>query len=108
MRAQRGCLLHSPAAMPEKPRVKAPKQRVTHKPKDAERQRRMLMYGGGALVALAAVFVLVFVLGVGGGDPSAAEVREKVRDAGGTMRTVDARPGDHTLQPDQKGDWNTD
>jgi Protein of unknown function (DUF3105) len=94
--------------MPEKPRVKAPKQRVTHKPKDADRQRRMLMYGGGALVVLAAVFLLVVVLGLGGGEPSPGEVREKVKAAGGTMRTVDALPGDHTLQADEKGDWNTD
>ena len=41
-------------------------------------------------------------------SPSVGEVREKVRAAGGTLQVVDARPGDHTLQPDQKGDWNTD
>jgi hypothetical protein len=95
--------------MPEKPRVKAPKQRVTHKPTDPARRQRMLMLGGGVLAALAVVFVLVFVLGLGGGDPSPSEVREKVREAGGTFQAVNAKPGEHTLLADQTSEeWNTD
>jgi Protein of unknown function (DUF3105) len=95
--------------MPDKPRVKAPKQRVTHKPTDPARRQRMLMLGGGVIAAIAVVFVLVVVLGVGGGDPSPGDVREKVRAAGGTFRSVNALAGDHTLTPDQRSpDWNTD
>jgi hypothetical protein len=94
--------------MADKPRVKAPKQRVTQRQSDPGRTRRMMLIGGGALAAVAVVFAGV-ALGLGGGDPSAAEVREKVVAAGGTLREVPAQPGDHTLGPDDTSeDWNTD
>jgi len=94
--------------MADKPRVKAPKQRVTQRQADPGRTRQMMLIGGGVLAAAAVVFGLV-VLGIGGGDPSVADVREKVVAAGGTLREVEALPGDHTLGADDTSeDWNTD
>lgn len=93
----------------QKPRVKAPKQRATVKPADAARRRRLAMLAGGGVAALAALFVLVVVLGVGGGDPSPSEVRGKLEDAGCTLVAKNAKPGDHTLQENEKSNaWNTD
>ena len=66
------------------------------------------MYGGGGLIALLAIVGVAVLLGVGSGDPSAAEVREKLVAAGCTLRGVDAQAGDHTLGPDDTSDWNTD
>ena len=68
-----------------------------------------MMLGGGGLVALLAVVGIATLLGIGAGDPSAGEVREKLVAAGCTMRTVDAQPGEHTLAADDTSDsWNTD
>ena len=93
----------------QKPRVKAPKQRATHRPEEAAaRRRQLLILGGGGLLVLAAVFLLVVVLGVGGGDPSPSEVRGKLEDAGCTLVAKNAQPGEHTLQADGKFKWNTD
>jgi hypothetical protein len=93
----------------QKPRVKAPKQRTTPKAHDPARQRRILMYTGGAIAAIAVLFVLVVVLGIGGGDPSPSEVRGKLEDAGCTFVAKNAKPGNHTLQENEKSKaWNTD
>jgi hypothetical protein len=95
--------------MATKTRVKAPKQRHTPKVQDTGRQRRMLMLGGAGLAVLAAIVLLVVVVGLGSGGPSPADVREEVEEAGGTLREVKAKPGDHTLGPDETTkQWNTD
>jgi hypothetical protein len=68
----------------------------------------MLMYGGGALAALAAAAVIVALVGLAGGEPSPEEVRADLEAAGCTMQAVDAKPGRHSLAPDETADWNTD
>ena len=95
--------------MGQKPRVKAPKQRSSQRrAEDEAKKRRLYMLGGGTLVAVLAIAGLVGLVGIAGGEPGPAEVREKVESAGGTLREVQAQPGEHSLQPDEKGDWNTD
>jgi Protein of unknown function (DUF3105) len=96
--------------MAEKPRVKAPKQRsAQRRAEDDAKRRRLMMYGGVGLVAVIAIVGIAALLGVGGGDPDPAEVRQELVAAGCTMRTVDALPGDHTLADDETSDtWNTD
>jgi hypothetical protein len=94
--------------MADKPRVKAPKQRASSRPDDSGRDRRLLLYVGGALVVLAVGVAAVALVGFGGGGPSPAEVRADLEAAGCTLQAVDAQPGSHTLGPDEKGDWNTD
>lgn len=91
-----------------KPRVKAPRQRTTPKPKAAADRRRMMMLGGGALAALAAVVAIVALLGLGGGGPSPEEVRADLETAGCTLQAVKAQPGRHSLAEDATAKWNTD
>jgi hypothetical protein len=63
----------------------------------------------GATAAVAAVLGLA-ALSLGGGDPSAADARTALEDAGCSFRTTDALPGEHSVE--QPGDtdrtWNTD
>jgi len=94
--------------MADKPRVKAPKQRATQRAADPGRKRRLIILGAGALVALAAVAGVVALLGVGGGDPSPADVRADLEAAGCTLQAVDGMRGDHSLGPDETAKWNTD
>jgi hypothetical protein len=95
--------------MADKPRVKAPKQRATQRrAQDEAKRKRLLMLGGGGLAALAAIVGIVALLGLGGGEPTAAEVRAKVEEAGGTLVAKKAQLGEHTLQPDDTAKWNTD
>ncbi len=107
-RAQPGRLLHSPAAMADKPRVRAPKQRTTPRPDDPARNRRLLLYGVGVVVALAAFAAAVFLVGFGAGDPSPEEVRAELEAVGCELQAVDAQRGQHSLQADGTADWNTD
>jgi hypothetical protein len=96
--------------MAEKPKVRAPKQRTSQRrAEDEAKRRQLMMLGGGALVVLLAIVGVGVLLGVGAGDPSPSEVRQKLVAAGCTMRTVDAKPGDHTLAADDTSkEWNTD
>lgn len=100
--------------MPPKPRVKAPKQRSSQRrAEDEAKKRRLYMLGGGTLVAVLAVVGIVALLGLGGGDASAAEVRADLRAVGCTMKVVEAVPNlsNHSDFPDPKArsaDWNTD
>ncbi|MBA3433525.1 MAG: DUF3105 domain-containing protein [Actinobacteria bacterium] len=94
--------------MADKPRVKAPKQRATQRAADPGRKRRLIILGAGALVALAAVAGVVALLGVGGGDPSPADVRADLEAAGCTLQAVEAQPGQHSLPADGTAKWNTD
>jgi Protein of unknown function (DUF3105) len=95
--------------MADKPRVKAPKQRSTPRVEDPGRTRRLLMYGAGATLAVAAVVVLA-ALTLGGGDPGEAEARTALQDAGCTLKVAEALPGEHSID-DPGGTsrtWNTD
>ena len=66
------------------------------------------MYGGVALIALAAVAAAVFLAGFGGNDVSAEKVRAELEAAGCTLQAVKAQRGQHSLGPDETADWNTD
>ena len=95
--------------MADKPRVKAPKQRTSQRrAEDDAKRRRLYMYGGGGVVALLAIVGVAVLLGLGSGDPTPAEVREKLVATGCTMRGVEAQAGEHTLGADDTFDWNTD
>jgi hypothetical protein len=96
--------------MPEKPRVKAPKQRQSA-PRDDSSRRRMLTIGA-AIAGVAAGFVVVAVLTglVGGTDTGEAALPVKFEEAGCTFRKVPALAGAHSVaQPDGASKrWNTD
>jgi hypothetical protein len=95
--------------MADKPRVRAPKQRATQRRvEDEAKKRRLYMVGGGTLVALLAIVGIVALLGLGGGDPSPAEVRADLTAAGCTLQAVKAQPGQHTLTADGTAKWNTE
>ncbi|HXG76046.1 MAG TPA: DUF3105 domain-containing protein [Gaiellaceae bacterium] len=96
--------------MPEKPRVKAPKQRAGA-PQGTSTGSRLAVLGAalGALVAVGAVAAFVG-LGGGGGGVDEAAVRTALRAAGCTLQDVPAKPGAHSVQ-DPGGtapSWNTD
>jgi hypothetical protein len=96
--------------MPEKPRVKAPKQRQSA-PRDDSSRRRMLTIGA-AIAGVAAGFVVVAVLTglVGGTDTGEAALPAKFEEAGCTFQKVPALAGAHSVaQPDGTSKrWNTD
>ncbi len=94
--------------MADKPRVRAPKQRATPRPDDPSRNRRQLLYGAGAVIALAAVGAAVFLVGFGGNDASPEKVRADLEAAGCTLQVVNAQRGQHSLGADETADWNTD
>jgi hypothetical protein len=100
--------------MANKPRVKAPKQRAAQRrAEDEAKKRRLYMLGGGTLVAVLAVVGVVALLGIGGGEASAADVRADLEAAGCTMKVVEAVPNlsNHSDFPDPEArskDWNTD
>ncbi len=94
--------------MADKPRVRAPKQRASTRPDDSDRNRRLLMYGVGAVIALAALAAAVFLAGFGGNDPNPDKVRADLEAAGCTLQAVKAQRGQHTLAADETFDWNTD
>ena len=96
--------------MADKPRVKAPKQRVATADETARRRKTW------AIVAAIAGVVLGFVavgalLGVGGGGgPSPEELRAKFVTAGCTFKIVPALEGAHSIaEPGGTSNrWNTD
>jgi hypothetical protein len=96
--------------MPEKPRVKAPKQRQSA-PRDDSSRRRMLTIGA-AIAGVAAGFVVVAVLTglVGGTDTGEAALPAKFEEAGCTFQKVPALAGAHSVaQPDGTSKrWDTD
>ena len=100
--------------MPPKPRVKAPKQRSSQRHAEAEaKKRRLYMLGGGTLVLVLAVVGIAGLLGLGGGEASAAEVRADLRAAGCTMQVKEAvaNISNHSDFPDPEArnpTWNTD
>ena len=68
----------------------------------------MLLYGAGAIVALAALAAAVFLVGIGGNDPSPEEVRTELEAAGCELKAVKAQRGQHSLGADETFDWNTE
>jgi Protein of unknown function (DUF3105) len=100
--------------MPPKPRVKAPKQRSSQKhAEDQARKRRLYMLGGATLAVLLAIAAIVGLLGLGGGDADAADVRADLEAAGCTMQVVEAVPNisNHSDFPNPEATsaaWNTD
>ena len=67
-----------------------------------------MLYGGGALIVLAALAAAVFLVGFGDNGPSPEKVRADLEAAGCTLQGVKAQPGQHSLGPDETADWNTD
>src|SRR5918994_653693 len=98
--------------MAPKPRVRAPKQRsAQRRAEDEAKKRRLYMLGGGTLVVVLAIVGAVALLGLGGGEASAADVRADLRAAGCTMQVVEAAPNsaNHTDDPEARNPgWNTD
>ena len=95
--------------MADKPRVKAPKQRVATADETARRRKTWAIVAAvaGLVLGLVAVGAL---LGVGGGGgPSPAELRMKVEAAGCTFQVAPALAGAHSID-DSAGTssrWNT-
>jgi hypothetical protein len=92
--------------MPEKPRVKAPKQRGTPKPEKAARSRRILLLAVGLGALVVAGVAVVALVGFAGD----AEARPKLEAAGCTFQVVPGGPAEHSVvDPAGKSDeWNTD
>ena len=99
--------------VPKPPRrVQAPQRRSTPSHgTDGDRRRLLLVVAAVSALVLVAV-VLGIVLLAGGGDDgeSVDEVRAAMTDAGCTLESVPAQPGEHTAAVDATEDpkWNTD
>lgn len=100
--------------MPEKPRVKAPKQRTGGTPRDGGGRRSLvvaLVAGVGLLAGVFAVLALTSLAG-GGEDHAAleAKARSALEAAGCTLEVADALEGRHSIaDPDDVSkEWNTD
>ena len=100
--------------MPNKPRVKAPKQRTSQRrAEDEAKKRRLYAIGAGSIAILLAIVAAVALLGLGGGEASAADVRADLKTAGCKMKVVEAvsNISNHSDFPDPEArskDWNTD
>ena len=100
--------------MANKPRVKAPKQRSSQRrAEDEAKKRRLLAIGAGSIAVLLAIVAAVALLGLGGDEASAAEVRTNLEAAGCKMKVVEAvaNISNHSDFPDPEArskDWNTD
>jgi hypothetical protein len=100
--------------MANKPRVKAPKQRTSQRrAEDEAKKRRLYALGGGSLLVLLAIIGAVALLGLGGDEASAADVRADLEAAGCTMVVKEAVPNvsNHSDFPDPEArnpNWNTD
>jgi hypothetical protein len=92
-------------------RVQAPKRRsASTTPDDADRRRKLLLAGLAALLVVAAIVGGYLALGGGGNEDSAESVRAALVEAGCTLESQPAQPGDHTAEIDADDDpkWNTD
>lgn len=96
--------------MPEKPRVRAPKQRAAGPSGGARRRGVLVAVVVGVLAAVAIGGVAFVALGSSGGGPDVEAVRTSMKAAGCTLQEVEALPGEHTItDPGGTSDeWNTD
>lgn len=97
--------------MADKPRVKAPKQRVGSTTQSVDRRRVLVIGAAIAGVALGFVVVAAALGFMGGGSDStdAEAVRAKFEAAGCTFQSAPAVEGQHSLGSDGTSDkWNTD
>lgn len=100
--------------MPEKPRVKAPKQRSGSSPGGSDGRRFLVVAVVAGLGLLAGVFAVLALTSFVGGDEDHAAQEEKARAAleaaGCTLQVADALEGKHSIaDPDDVSDeWNTD
>jgi hypothetical protein len=96
--------------MADKPRVKAPKQRVATADETARRRRTWVIVAAGAGVVLGFVAVAALLGFVGGSrGASPEELRTKLETAGCSFKVVPALEGVHSIQ-DPGGSssrWNT-
>jgi len=93
-------------------RVQAPRRRSTPiTAADADRRRRLL-YASVAAALVVVALVLAVVLFAGGEEASddVAGVRAALVEAGCTLQSAPAQPGDHSAAADATSDpkWNTD
>ncbi|HXF98370.1 MAG TPA: DUF3105 domain-containing protein [Gaiellaceae bacterium] len=95
--------------MPEKPRVKAPKQRAASPRAGGGPRREVVALGAASLAIVLVVGAILAFVGFAGGDrPGEAEVRKALEAAGCTLKVVPALPGRHSLGPDDTSkQWNT-
>lgn len=93
--------------MPDKPRVKAPKQRSSTPSSDSTRRRNLLVVGAGLVAGLIAGGVVFAALGRGG-SVDEESVRADLQAAGCTLQVEKAQEGQHSLSADGTSDWNTD
>ena len=93
-------------------RVQAPQRRSTPSTAaDADRRRRLVYASiASALVVAALVLGVVFLAGGGDGSDGVADVRAALTDAGCTLQSEPAQPGEHTAAIDATSDpkWNTE
>jgi hypothetical protein len=99
--------------MPEKPRVKAPKQRSSSSgPEDAARRRQLLGVSAAVAGLLLGALAVVALVGLGGGGSGRDEegVRASLEAAGCTLQVAEELPGEHSVSdPGGTSDmWNTD
>jgi Protein of unknown function (DUF3105) len=93
--------------VPQKPRVKAPKQRVAPARSDATR-RRLLLGGAGAVGLAAVVAAGIFILLGSGGGTSEAAVRADLREAGCTIKDYPGVSRRHITDPAARPkSWNS-
>src|SRR5688500_10154256 len=93
-------------------RVQAPQRRSTPTTASDSDRRRKLVYAGIASAVVVAALVLGLLVFAGGseGSDGVAEVRAALTEAGCTLQSAPAQPGDHTAAIDATDDpkWNTD
>lgn len=100
--------------MPDKPRVKAPKQRSGSSPGGGDGRRSLVVAAVAGLGLLAGVFAVLALTSFVGGDADHAAQEEKARTAleaaGCTLEVAEALEGKHSIaDPDDVSDeWNTD
>jgi hypothetical protein len=97
--------------MPEKPRVKAPKQRASSSDAGDRSRTALIVVVAAFGVLLGAIVVFALVgLGGGGGGIDEEETRATLEAAGCTLQIADAQPAEHSVvDPSGSSDrWNTD
>jgi Protein of unknown function (DUF3105) len=98
--------------MADKPRVKAPKQRVATADESARRRRMWAIAAGagGLVLGLAVVAAALGMIGGGGGTTDTAGLRTALENAGCTLKVAPALAGVHSIEDPATTSpkWNTD